>query len=288
MANKLKNLTFKELSLVGRGANQLARVNLFKSADGQPRLLARLFGVTKAEEPDYVEALATSVDSIIKAQGLDPQERLDLLDASLSEFKDAVLAKAAGGLEKDDSDDDDDDTDVEKQQMPDAGASTGESHTSEGTDMTIKKEDVLKGLTPEARAYVEAIEKASQENVDKAVAKADAVVAKAEEQERITVAKSLVAGLPVKAEELAHVLKQLDAPGQETVKGVLAKAAEFAKAAELFEEAGAAGSEAPAASDAISKAAEELRKADPKLTVAQSIAKAYEANPDAYEASLTK
>lgn len=293
MANRLKNLLLKELSLVGRGANQHARVTLFKSADGQPSLLARLFGVTKAGEPDYVEALATAVHSIIKAEGLDATERLDLLDASLSEFKDAVIAKAteAGeALAKDDDaddtggeSDDDEDDDVEKH-MPDAGAPTGESHTSEGTDMKVNKEDVLKGLTPEARAYVEAVEKSSQE----VVAKAQEVVAKAEEQERVAVAKSLVAGIPVKAEEVASVMKQLDAPGQEVLKGILSKTTEFAKAAELFKEAGSAATEGPSSSDEITKAAEEFRKADPKLTVAQSISKALAANPDAYEASLNQ
>ncbi len=84
MATKLKNMKLTSVDLVRAGANQGAEIDLFKSADGgrSPDVQERL--------REFNEALYRSFRSVQDDDGLTSEEKRNLLDKSLAEYREAV------------------------------------------------------------------------------------------------------------------------------------------------------------------------------------------------------
>jgi hypothetical protein len=289
----LRNILLKELSLVDHPANQHARVSLFKREAPKPSLLDRLFGrVTKSEEPpQLLDLLGQSLDSIVLADDLTPEGRIALINKSLDEFRDSVI----GAVTKGEEDEDDDEELVEEEEafaknVPGVNQEPVDSTPNSGAPTSITKdqdmntpEEIRKGLTPAALAYIESIEKAASE----AKEQVEKAAQEAAQRELVAKATALVGETGLQTEPVVALLKQLDAAGQAALGTIVGQLATVTKSAKLTEELGSNDTDAPSISATIEKRAEELRKSDPKLTQAQAITKALVEDPDAYEASLT-
>lgn len=105
--------------------------------------------------------------------------------------------------------------------------------------------------------------------------------------ERLELAKSLVGRAPVKAEDVAKCLGQLDEEGQGVLKDLLGKLNGALKNPGALTSVGKADTDdevVKSAAQKIEKATSDLMSADPKLTKEQAFLKAVTADPAAYAA----
>ncbi len=282
VATRLKGLRVREVSLVDRPANQHARVLLAKRDDREDEesildKVKKLLGVAKGADEDdlgdldeditlfdeklplsdvqqLTAALEKSLTSIVDADDLSEEEKQAAAEASLTQFHDTLSG------------------------LVDTSTGPDEMKKSEDTG----NEEVLKGLAPEHRAEIEkqlsegkaAREKLEKFELEKAAAEA------------VVKAKEIVGKANVKPEDLAAVLKQVDAAGAATITDVLAKFNAVIEngSSPLFDEAGVAkGADATGKDSKLEAAADAIQKVDPKLSRPAAIAKALEVNPDLYE-----
>ena len=120
MANKLKNMEFTSVDLVGKGANQEADIRLYKSAteqatEAEKNIFKRFLGwlrenPAEAEiEPQthttdeafliYTDALAKSIQSIHADDTLTDDQRVELLSKSFDQYN-AAMDRAVEPQEK--------------------------------------------------------------------------------------------------------------------------------------------------------------------------------------------
>jgi hypothetical protein len=261
----LKKLNIKELSLVGRPANQHAESLLHKS--DEKTMLEKFVGffrpVEKQEEavdftqPDAVAAAATlalhtTLDAIVADQALAPADRVAKFEQAIDSYHDAVLALPSFPSEEDMK------TEVQK------------------TAAQLEAENIAKELVTKAekeRDEALAQLKKHQEEVTKA--------------ERTRLAKELVSGTNVPETSVEKLLGGLDEDGVKELRTILGKNKVAISDGKILEELGknADGSQITP-EQALTQKAAEINKADPKLTKEQAFAKAMEANPDLYEATL--
>lgn len=260
MPTHLRQLKLREISLVKRGANPGARVVLFKSEEAM-NPLQRVVGSLR-------QAFATAITkqapdgTILKSA----EEQLAAVDEQLEEFVTAI---------------------GEAEPIP--------VHKEEDVPQT--REDILKALPDAARQLVEKAEsdaaaaaeiaKAAKERADAAEAEVKKAAEATADAERIKLAKELlgdkIAGKP---EELAAILKALDAPQTAALTQILKSAvAVGGSATPITEPIGKKGKDTTPADELSSKAAE-IRKAQPHLTQPQAIQKALEENPTLYDATV--
>lgn len=180
---------------------------------------------------------------------------------------------------------------TDQQQATEPGAAPAGGAGQGGGQDAANLDDVLKGLTPEARAAVLELKKA-----------ADAAAQRAEEAEKVAKAErdarqlaeirkmveDELGALPnVKAETLAPVIKaareKLSAEEWEAIETVLKAADAAIRQGNLFVVRGSDGGSSDAYGKLLAKA-EEIRKAEPTLTREQAVDKAMLQNPDLAEA----
>jgi hypothetical protein len=227
-----------------------------------------------------VAALRISVESIAKAD-LDVEERADILDETLSQFRAAYLglpdsvlkAKADCGDEEDMAD--------EKSTDEEDDTTNKRDHSQEG-DMDIEQVTKMQGEVVEL-----------QKRLDEAVAKAavdSAKVAAFETAERdrqvLAKADAMVATTGIGSEQVATLIKQLDVAGVTALEGILKAHKQAVSDSKIFEELGSASG--VKVGDEVTAVAADLRKAEPGLTVEQSIAKAYKQNPHLYDSAISR
>ena len=312
----LKKLKLNSVDFVRRGANPVADIALYKSADHTPEEDA--IDVAKAEQDltMFTEILGDSFSSIMKDDSLNDEEKLGMIAKSLNEFTDTVgeYLSPLGILEKSDKGD------------SQTAEVTKKSSTRKGVEtMATNYMNVDKSLlSPEEQNTLDAlIAKACKTTeVEKELPKVDPAKAQEEEQDNAdlppavkkaleemqTLQKSIemkefeaVAKkyeiLGKKADEEAKVLYDLKKSGESNYNAyVAAMDAQVAlvEKSGMFAEIGKSGgysyssvakSEPEAKVETIAKS---YMESDPNLTYADAVAKAWENNPElmaAYEES---
>lgn len=318
MANRhrLKNISLAELSLVDKGANQHALQVLRKRHEqGESvvgRLLKRLgFGAQDEETTDDLDemagALSISIGDILEKSA--PEDLEDNLTETLEQFKVYLLSKATAGADDtangmDDQEDELEGTNVGAVPVmgtarPKKVKKDGEGQPNhEDTDMSIPAA-ILKGLTPEAQAYVAQLEKKNTDNtkgLESVTKLANDLSDKLANNDRREHARTLIGkSANVSLDDATALLKSAeimkaagDEKAVERVENLLKKQAVLIEKSALFAEDGSdvEGADGNEAEAELQKLATEIQKADPKIKFAKAYAMACERNPELYEDAL--
>lgn len=175
--------------------------------------------------------------------------------------------------------------DVKKNDDPKKATEPGAAPA--GSQDGANLDEVLKGLTPEARAAVLELKKAAEDAAKRAQEAEKLAKAERDARELAEIRKMVeqeLDALPgTKPEEFAPVIKaareKLTAEEYKAIEDALKAANVALRKSELFVVRGSDGQAGDAMSKLVAKA-EELQKADPKLTRAQAIDKASQMYPD--------
>lgn len=261
--SKLRDMRLDEISLVDEPAAKGARVSIWKAAkmpgmcsDCETPAVCKAAGKCKESEK-MTKGDTTDLESLSTALD-EAVTKMEALEAALA-AKDAEIAelkKSAGGA-------------------------------SAGSD-----DDVLKGLSPGARALVE--------KAQKQAADAQAAIEKMQDERDTEMFVAKAAGfkvLPVKPEEFGLVLKRI-ARGKTTaedvieIERVLKAADEIGGKTGILKSIGRSGGSAEGGATAearLQAKADEIHKAEGgKISKAAAYSKATEANPELYREYLAE
>ena len=298
-------------------------LNLLKStfAAGEEREEDMNIQKMQNDSDAYLEAFQESVDSIIGSNIIDDKTRKSLLAKSLRQFTETFERNIIGKAEKpprffaDEDDDDDMEDDDLEDTVPEGKAKGKKAETSKSKSKTTCKKEGEKGMnidksklsTEEQQQFDQLLAKAAPEGtpgehpedngsgVEKSIPpelkavldRTEAVTKRLEMREFEEIAKKY-APLGEKPEELAKTLYEVKQANPDTYDKFVAqldKSLEVVNKSGLFTEIGKSGAGSTGSSpvEKIETAAAELRKSDAKLSYNESIAKAWENNPDLME-----
>ncbi len=241
---RLRDLRVDEVSIVKRGANSGSRVLLHKSDEESMNPVQR---IQKALTNAFTAA----------TRGIGPDGAVLTSEDEQSAVIKSQIEEVAEALDM---------------PAPEAPAATPE------TPVEKTRDEILKGLSPEAVAIIEKAEADAKIATDQ--------LAKVEGEQatvaRVAKATELLGKLAGKPEELADVLKALDEP-QVAVLTQILKGANAQATSVVTEEIGKSG--APVAKT-LDTATAAVRAANPSFTNAEAVTKALADDPTLYDASL--
>lgn len=313
----LKKLKLNSVDFVRRGANPVADIALYKSADYNPEV--EVIDVAKAEQDltMFTEILGDSFASIMKDDSLDDEEKLGMIAKSLSEFNDTIgdYLSPLGILEKSDKGDSQTAEVTKKSSTDRKGVETMADLMNVNVDKSLlsaEEQTTLDALLAKAcktevgkefpKVDPEKKQEEEEKNADlppavkKALEEMQTLQKSIEMKEFEAVAKKYEV-LGKKANEEAQVLYDLKKSGESNYAAYIAAMdaqVALVEKSGMFAEIGKSGgynyssvakSEPEAKVETIAKS---YMEADPKLTYADAVAKAWENNPDlmaAYEES---
>lgn len=310
---KLKKMKLNSVDFVRRGANPAADIALYKSADYIPEESGYM-DVAKAEEDLtlFTDVLNESFSSIMKDDSLTPDERLDMIQKSMSEFTDTVddYLSSLSILEK---------SDYEPSDYYQTADATENLYLRKGEKEMFNFENVDKSLlTPTEASMLEAlIKKANGEEFDKEEVKPGKVnpaAAQEEEEENAGLPPAVKKALEEvenlkksyemnqleavakkyeilgkKASEEAQTLYDLKKSGESNYNAYIAALdaqVDLVEKSGVFAEIGKSGGynyTSVAKSNAETKIetiAKTYMESDPALTYVDAVTKAWENNPE--------
>ena len=310
---KLKKMKLNSVDFVRRGANPAADIALYKSADYIPEESGYM-DVAKAEEDFtlFTDVLNESFSSIMKDDSLTPDERLDMIQKSMSEFTDTVddYLSSLSILEK---------SDYEPSDYYQTADATENLYLRKGEKEMFNFENVDKSLlTPTEASMLEAlIKKANGEEFDKEEVKPGKVnpsAAQEEEEENAGLPPAVKKALEEvenlkksyemnqleavakkyeilgkKASEEAQTLYDLKKSGESNYNAYIAALdaqVDLVEKSGVFAEIGKSGGynyTSVAKSNAETKIetiAKTYMESDPALTYVDAVTKAWENNPE--------
>ena len=272
---RLKKMQLNSVDLVRRGANPDAHIALKKSFEEEPEKEE----ILKADEvlPSLTDVLGESLQSIAKDNSLSHEDMCEMINKSISEFKETVdgYLTSLGIVEKSLEDDSEDFIEEEVEKAAKAKKQRNNvKKSSKGVDEMFNFENVDKSLlSPDEVATLESLiakakgeevekeeeptpgkvdpakaKKQMEENgelhpeVKKALEKVEALEKSLEMQQYTNVAKKYEQATGEKAEEIAKTLYDLKKSGDANYNAYVAlldKQVEMTKG--LFEEIGKSG-----------------------------------------------
>ena len=283
--NKLTNMELDTVDLCKQGANQKARIKLYKSAPEREDNMERITkSAGAAQVRETTGALRKSLESIIADDSLNPVEKQQMMEESLQQFTDEVSglagdwAKAVGKADDPDREELDeeiyDDDQEEEDDMEENTMTVGKAVIS------IDKMSPEDKIAPEAltRKYGEPAggkEPAIHPDVRKALDEV-AELRKSMELEKLETFAKKYEIIGKKAPELARKLYELKQAGEQHYNDYVALLDEEVAMAGsgIFKEYGSSRETTD-----LDGTVAEVMKANPSLTRAQAIVKAYEMNP---------
>jgi len=291
MPSYLKDMEIDEVSLVPDGANPGAKVLFYKSREEKKMdkstlldQVKKLFGANAADHlqkgmykdpsmkkedegtaeessvmDEKMDMLYDSVESISGDAQLTPADKRKMMEKTFMQFIDDVLPTTV------------EDTPTEK-------ADPVTDETSKDEDM--KNDEVAKALESKIAKL--------QADYETKIAKANEQITKMQEEkadaDRLAKATKMVAGLPLKAESVAKILKSSDAETIVELEKTLATTAAALKESGIFKEIGSNnGQSDESAMDKLNKIASDIRKSNVKLTEAQAFREAVRQNPGLFQ-----
>lgn len=306
-------MKLNSVDFVRRGANPAADIALYKSADYIPEESGYM-DVAKAEEDLtlFTDVLNESFSSIMKDDSLTPDERLDMIQKSMSEFTDTVddYLSSLSILEK---------SDYEPSDYYQTADATENLYLRKGEKEMLNFENVDKSLlTPTEASMLEAlIKKANGEEVDKddfRPGKVNPAAAQEEEEENAGLPPAVKKALEEvenlkksyemnqleavakkyeilgkKASEEAQTLYDLKKSGESNYNAYIAALdaqVDLVEKSGVFAEIGKSGGynyTSVAKSNAETKIetiAKTYMESDPALTYVDAVTKAWENNPE--------
>ena len=337
---KLKKMKLNSVDLVGRGANQEAHIALFKSDNPIDddlhedirksfpdkvkdafNTLAKAFGMTEVEEDVsmdiykaqdelnyYVDTLSESFNSIMKADGIEADEKVEMLTKSLSEFNETLddylssfdtVDKSYDGLQDNivtqkssKGEDSMNDLNINKSLLTDEEAAMLDTLLAKAAPKEEDNVPKKKAGTVDPAGNQEVEEENLPPEVKKAL---DAIRTETEELKKAHAEKELAevakkyAVLGKKEEELTKSLYDMKQAGEAVYKSyvsVLDDQLELVNKTGVFSEIGKSGNHAysgVAKSEPESKIeaiANEIYKSDANISYEMAVAKAWEQNPE--------
>lgn len=312
--NKLTNMELDTVDLCKQGANQKARIKLYKSAPEREDNMERITkSAGAAQVRETTGALRKSLESIIADDSLNPVEKQQMMEESLQQFTDEATglmgdwAEAIGKADDDDEeppeDEPEEDIDDEPEDEPEDDDQGEEDEPEDdvgkgGSGCAPKVKKAAKGeffdmatidiskMSPEDKIALEALtrkygepaggkEPAIHPDVRKALDEV-AELRKSMELEKLETFAKKYEIIGKKAPELARKLYELKQAGEQHYNDYVALLDEEVAMAGsgIFKEYGSSRE----TTDLDSTVAE-VMKANPSLTRAQAIVKAYEMNP---------
>lgn len=283
--NKLTNMELDTVDLCKQGANQKARIKLYKSAPEREDNMERITkSAGAAQVRETTGALRKSLESIIADDSLNPVEKQQMMEESLQQFTDEVSglagdwAKAVGKADDPDREELDEETYDDDQE---------EKDDMEENTMTVGKAVIsIDKMSPEDKIALEALtrkygepaggkEPAIHPDVRKALDEV-AELRKSMELEKLETFAKKYEIIGKKAPELARKLYELKQAGEQHYNDYVALLDEEAAmvGSGIFKEYGSSRETTD-----LDGTVAEVMKANPSLTRAQAIVKAYEMNP---------
>ncbi len=280
MPKKLHKLNLNEISLVGDPASPGAKVVIAKSAKKFVDFLKAK--ISKAaittdealvanELQDAMFALSRSLCSIVDDADLSLPEKMTMLAESTEQFLELVQTKGEGDM-----------ADKTKEEM--AAEEKAKQDAAEAEKVKKAAEEKEKA---EAVAKAQAVEK-QLEDVRKQNADLLETVnkMKADKENEVRVQKSKdIAGLAagVKQEDVAEILKGLNADQTAKFEAIIKTLGEQVKAGDLFHAKGQSVAKAGSAQAIIDGKVEEIMKSNDKLTKEQAFDRVVKADPKLYD-----
>lgn len=277
---KLSDMEISEISIVDNPANEDARVVIVKAASTRENIRSKDMadGNIRKDAEDHEE-------EHIDIEGGDEGFTLEDLVEGLAEAGHDDLAEVIAELA--------DENDAYLDAVEEAGVEIAKRDTriaelegviqKSGVKLDTPASDALalESLPADIRKMVETSNLTAQAALEE-VAKA-----RAEREERDSIAKAASFGIPA-PETFGPLLMRIekglsDEDDAELVAQTLAAFAKQADASPFFKAIGDAGGDAAAPDAVLTAKADEIRKANPTLSPQQAIAKALEENPRLYE-----
>ena len=299
--NKLSNMELPSVDLCKMGANQRAKIKLYKSApEGENDMehITKSMGTAQVQETTY--ALCKSLESIIADDSLDAVEKQQMMEESLQQFTDEATglmgdwAEAIGKADDDEEapKDEPEDDDQGEEDEPEDDVGKGGSGCAPKVKKAAKGEvfdmatiDISK-MSPEDKITWEALAKKYGDNgeseepaihpdVKKALEEV-AEMRKSMELEKLEGVAKKYEIIGKKAPELAQKLYDLKQAGEQHYNDYVALLDEQVAMANsgIYKEYGSSRS----ATD-LSATVAEVMKANPNMTREQAIVQAFESNP---------
>ena len=312
--NKLSNMELNSVDLCKMGANQRAKIKLYKSApEGENDMehITKSMGTAQVQETTY--ALCKSLESIIADDSLDAVEKQQMMEESLLQFADEASslmgdwAEAIGKADDEDEeapeDEPEEDIDDEPEDEPEDDDQGEEDEPEDdvgkgGSGCAPKVKKAAKGevfdmatidiskMSPEDKITWEALAKKYGDNgeneepaihpdVKKALEEV-AEMRKSMELEKLEGVAKKYEIIGKKAPELAQKLYDLKQAGEQHYNDYVALLDEQVAMANsgIYKEYGSSRS----ATD-LSATVAEVMKAHPNMTREQAIVQAFESNP---------
>lgn len=278
MPNLVTDLMVNRVDFVDEGANSEAFIEIYKRKEHSTTMkFDEIIGKLKPEEADVIKNKLSAVQAALDAAN----EKLGVANSTIAS-KDVDLAKAKEKIDELMANGNDgecmcDGEEDENGVCKECGKPKKTKKSVSGVDET----EVLKGISPEAKAFIEKL-KAQKEAAEEVVRKN---AEEAKQAEAIAKAASLKA-LPVKQEDLIEVVKSCDDKMLDmltTINAVI----EGTVLEEVGKNAGnGAGTASTDAWSTIEKKAEELAERE-GITKAKAITKVIKENPGLYKDYLT-
>lgn len=283
--NKLTNMELDTVDLCKQGANQKARIKLYKSAPEREDNMERITkSAGAAQVRETTGALRKSLESIIADDSLNPVEKQQMMEESLQQFTDEVSGLAGDWAKAVGKADDPDREELDEEIYDD---DQEEEDDMEENTMTVGKAVIsIDKMSPEDKIALEALtrkygepaggkEPAIHPDVRKALDEV-AELRKSMELEKLETFAKKYEIIGKKAPELARKLYELKQAGEQHYNDYVALLDEEAAMAGsgIFKECGSSRETTD-----LDGTVAEVMKANPSLTRAQAIVKAYEMNP---------
>ena len=283
--NKLTNMELDTVGLCKQGANQKARIKLYKSAPEREDNMERITkSAGAAQVRETTGALRKSLESIIADDSLNPVEKQQMMEESLQQFTDEVSGLAGDWAKAVGKADDPDREELDEEIYDD---DQEEEDDMEENTMTVGKAVIsIDKMSPEDKIALEALtrkygepaggkEPAIHPDVRKALDEV-AELRKSMELEKLETFAKKYEIIGKKAPELARKLYELKQAGEQHYNDYVALLDEQVAMAGsgIFKEYGSSRETTD-----LDGTVAEVMKANPSLTRAQAIVKAYEMNP---------
>lgn len=283
--NKLTNMELDTVDLCKQGANQKARIKLYKSAPEREDNMERITkSAGAAQVRETTGALRKSLESIIADDSLNPVEKQQMMEESLQQFTDEVSGLAGDWAKAVGKADDPDREELDEEIYDD---DQEEEDDMEENTMTVGKAVIsIDKMSPEDKIALEALtrkygepaggkEPAIHPDVRKALDEV-AELRKSMELEKLETFAKKYEIIGKKAPELARKLYELKQAGEQHYNDYVALLDEEVAMAGsgIFKEYGSSRETTD-----LDGTVAEVMKANPSLTRAQAIVKAYEMNP---------
>ena len=283
--NKLTNMELDTVDLCKQGANQKARIKLYKSAPEREDNMERITkSAGAAQVRETTGALRKSLKSIIADDSLNPVEKQQMMEESLQQFTDEVSGLAGDWAKAVGKADDPDREELDEEIYDD---DQEEEDDMEENTMTVGKAVIsIDKMSPEDKIALEALtrkygepaggkEPAIHPDVRKALDEV-AELRKSMELEKLETFAKKYEIIGKKAPELARKLYELKQAGEQHYNDYVALLDEEVAMAGsgIFKEYGSSRETTD-----LDGTVAEVMKANPSLTRAQAIVKAYEMNP---------